>query len=95
MTSASEGLPHSLIESMMAGLPAVVSNVGEMSDLVENGQTGFLAPPGDPATFASRIRDLLANPELLSKCGERATSRAARYSVNGRTKIWNELLADL
>jgi glycosyltransferase involved in cell wall biosynthesis len=95
MTSASEGLPHSLIESMMAGLPAVVSDVGEMSDLVENGQTGFLAPPGDPVTFARRIRELLASPELLSKCGERATSRAARYSVNGRTKIWNELLADL
>ena len=95
MTSASEGLPHSLIESMMAGLPAVVSNVGEMSDLVENGQTGFLAPPGDPVTFANRIRELLASPELLTKCGERATARAARYSVNGRTNIWNELLADL
>ena len=95
MTSASEGLPHSLIESMMVGLPVVASNVGEISDLVEDHQTGFLVEPGNASAFAERIRELLDDPELLASCGKTASQRAQRYSVNGRVEAWNRIFEDL
>ena len=95
MTSASEGLPHSLIESMMAGLPAVISDVGEISDLVENRETGFLVAPDDDAIFACRLRELLSDADLLAHCSENASAQSRRYSVTSRTRLWDSFLAAL
>ena len=44
LTSDSEGLSLSMMEAMMCGLPAVVSNVGDLGDLAKNGVNGYLVP---------------------------------------------------
>jgi glycosyltransferase involved in cell wall biosynthesis len=69
MPSLSEGLPLSLLEAMAAGVPPVVTQVGGMPEVVRDGETGFIVPPGDGAALADRISFLLGNPPLATKMG--------------------------
>jgi glycosyltransferase involved in cell wall biosynthesis len=64
-----EGLPRSIIEAMRAGLPVIASDVGGVSELVVDGETGFLVPPGDKEVFAQRLSELLNSVSLREKMG--------------------------
>jgi glycosyltransferase involved in cell wall biosynthesis len=55
-----ELLGLSLLESMACGTPVVASKVGGVPELLDDGETGFLVSPGDPAELGSRIGELLA-----------------------------------
>ena len=77
MTSASEGLPHSLIEAMLTEMPAIVPDGGEIGDLVVNGSNGFLVPDNRPQSFADRAAGLLDSPENIKRFGM-AARHAAR-----------------
>jgi glycosyltransferase involved in cell wall biosynthesis len=79
LPSYHEALPMSLLEAMAAGLPAVVSAVGGMPEMVADGVTGFLVAPGDTATLQRLLRKLLLDPALRSRVGA-----AARESVRLR-----------
>jgi glycosyltransferase involved in cell wall biosynthesis len=54
-----EGMPTSLLEAMRAGVPVVASRVGGVSEIVEDGRTGLLVPPGDAPGLAAAIARLL------------------------------------
>ncbi len=71
-----EGLPLTIIEAMMAGLPVVASRVGGLPELVEEGVTGFLVPPGDPQGLAKVLQRLLDDEELRRCMGEAGRQRA-------------------
>jgi glycosyltransferase involved in cell wall biosynthesis len=75
LTSLSEGLSITLLESMNYRLPVVVTRVGGNPELVVDGQTGYLVPPRDPASFAARVVELLRNPSLRSSMGEAGYKR--------------------
>src|SRR5262245_20852010 len=75
MPSHSEGLPLSLLEAMAAGVPPVVTQVGGMPEVVQQGETGFIVPPGDVAALADRISFLLGNPTFATKIGAAARHR--------------------
>ena len=64
LPSYSEGFPVVLLEALAAGLPVVASDVGGVADAVADGVTGFLIQPGDVASLASRIGDILHSDEL-------------------------------
>jgi glycosyltransferase involved in cell wall biosynthesis len=82
LTSANEGTPVSVIEGQAAGLPAVSTDVGGVRDVVEDGRTGFLVPPGDVSAVASRLAELAADPLLRRELGEAGRRRVRdRYSV--------------
>ena len=76
LTSHSEGVPVAVMEAMATGLPVVVSRVTGVPELVRDGETGFLAPPNDPALFAQRLAELHADPAL-----SRRLAQAARATV--------------
>lgn len=76
LTSQNEGSPVSLIEAMAAARPVVATRVGGVPDLVEDGPTGWLVPPGDADALASAIAALLGDPERRRKLGEAARARA-------------------
>ncbi len=89
LTSLSEGLSMTVLESMSFGLPVVVTRVGGNPEIVRDGETGFLVPPRDPEAFAERVVQLLKNQELRERMGESGrrvvqerftlSSTAARY----------------
>jgi glycosyltransferase involved in cell wall biosynthesis len=79
LASRSEGLPLSVIEAMAAGLPVVASDVGGVGELVREGETGLLVPPGDPAALADALRLLLADRGLRRRLGSGGRERAKAF----------------
>jgi glycosyltransferase involved in cell wall biosynthesis len=95
MTSASEGLPLSVIEAMLCGLPAIVPNVGDLADLVRDGENGHLVPPGDVDSAARAAADLLADTPRRSAFGNAARRAALRYTVAECALRWDTFFTDL
>ena len=57
-----ETFGRSIAEAFSRGTPVIASDLGAMKELVRHGETGFLFPPGDTATLASRLKELAGNP---------------------------------
>ncbi|MBN1506431.1 MAG: glycosyltransferase family 4 protein [Sedimentisphaerales bacterium] len=95
LTSDSEGLSLSMMEAMMCGLPAVVSDVGDLGDLVENGVNGYLVPRRSPELFADRIVELLLDDRKLAAFSQAARNSALRYTTQATVKHWDSILAGL
>jgi len=94
LTSDSEGLSLSMMEAMMSGLPAIVSDVGDLGDLVEDGVNGFLVPRRSPRLFADRMIELLVDDRRREEFGRAARRTALRYETDATIRRWNEILLD-
>ncbi len=92
LTSDSEGLSLSMTEAMMCGLPAVVSDVGDLGDLVEDGVNGYLVPRRSPEKFAARIIELLTDAEKLKSFSQAARRSALRHTVEAASARWDDIL---
>ncbi len=80
--SLSEGLPLSLLEYGMAGLPAVATNVGQCPEVLDNGAAGVLVPPADSRKLAELLASLLTSAERRAVLGKRLKQRVeAEYSA--------------
>ena len=66
---AREGIPVSIMEAMAVGLPVVASNISGIPELVEDGISGFLTPPGDVDALARNIGALIEEGSLRRKMG--------------------------
>ncbi len=94
LTSDSEGLSLSMMEAMMCGLPAVVSDVGDLGDLVENGVNGFLVPRRSPKLFAARMVELLTDAQRLEAFSQAARHSALRYETQATIQRWDNIIAN-
>ncbi len=92
LTSDSEGLSLSMMEAMMCGLPVVVSDVGDLADLVEDGVNGFLVPRRSPELFAGRIIELLTDTRKLTALSKAARYSALRYTKEAATAKWDNII---
>ncbi len=82
LSSRSEAMPLSVLEAMAAGLPVVASDVGGLSEVVVEGESGYLVPAADPAELAARLAQLVAEPELRERLGRAGHARAqASFSL--------------
>ncbi|MDP3985719.1 MAG: glycosyltransferase family 4 protein [bacterium] len=61
-----------VLEAYAAGKPVIASNIGGLPEVVKEGETGILVPPGDAAALAERIQSLFRNADLIRKMGESA-----------------------
>jgi glycosyltransferase involved in cell wall biosynthesis len=70
------------LEAMAAGRPVIASRVGALAEVVVEGETGFLVPPGDKVALARQTRRLLEDPARAQQMGEAARRWVAcNYSV--------------
>lgn len=72
-----ESLSLSVLDSMRYGKPSVVSKVGGLTELVSNGETGYIVEEGDLSTFADKISDLAEDSVLRDKMGRAAQHKYA------------------
>jgi len=69
LPSFAEGVPVVLMEAMASRIPVIASRVAGVEELVEDGVSGFVIPPGDVATLADRIIRLMEDPALSARMG--------------------------
>jgi glycosyltransferase involved in cell wall biosynthesis len=97
VTSNNEGTPFSAIEAMAAGCPVVATRVGGLPDLIHEGQTGYLVPPGDAPAVAEAMLRLLHAPETARCMGQAARARVkdcftVRRLIRDTEQLYLELL---
>jgi glycosyltransferase involved in cell wall biosynthesis len=76
LTSLVEANPISILEAMSAGKPVVATDVGSIHEVVTQGTTGFLVPPGDAEQMTERVLQLVRNSRLARSMGA-----AGRHAV--------------
>ena len=85
-----------LVEAMAAGKPVVATAQGGPLEIVEEGITGFLVPPGDAEALAGALGKLLADEGLGRRMGEAGRQRAwERFSVERMVRELEEVYEGL
>lgn len=79
LPSYSEGLPISILEAGMFGLPVITTPVGAVTDLVEDQRNGLLVPPGDVNALREAINRLLDEAELRMTLGQTLQTDVRRF----------------
>ncbi|MEU8587045.1 glycosyltransferase [Streptomyces sp. NPDC048664] len=95
LTSDNEGMPVSLIEAGLAGLPSVATNVGSVSEVVQDGRTGLLAAP-DAGELARHTVRLLGDAALRHRMGEQARAHTeSRFGAERLVRDTHDLYASI
>lgn len=89
-----EGLGIAVIEALAAGLPVVASRVGGIPELIEDGQSGLLVPPQEPAVLAAAIERVVGDRSWAKRLGTNSQAAVrSRYDVTVMAQA-NEALYD-
>jgi glycosyltransferase involved in cell wall biosynthesis/GT2 family glycosyltransferase len=88
-----EGMPGSLIEAALSGLPAVATAVPGASTVIVHGLTGFVVPPDDDEALLRALEQLVTDDELRRVMGAAARERAeATFSLEQSARSWQAFL---
>jgi glycosyltransferase involved in cell wall biosynthesis len=94
LSSRREGLPNSILEAMAVGLPVVTTDVAGTSELVLDGQTGFVVPQGDVEGLARAMGTLVVDRQIRQRIGQAGRQRVERqFSFTQRLQRVEELYA--
>jgi glycogen(starch) synthase len=78
------------LEAMCLGTPLVAARSGGLAEIVRDGETGWLVPPGDPAALAARVVDVLSDPRAAARAVASAqkdvTERFSWTAIAERTR---------
>ena len=95
LTSDNEGMPVSLIEAGLAGVPTVATNVGSVAEVVQHGDTGFLTPP-DVQDLSRHVVELLLDDRLRHRMGQQARSwTTQRFGAERLVQDTHDLYASI
>lgn len=95
LASKYEGLSIALIEAFALGKPAVVTDAGGLTEVVEHEKHGLVVPPDDSAALAEGIMRLLGDPSLRRRMGEAARERAADFDIRNAVRRMEEVYEEL
>jgi len=92
LSSLSEGLPLVILEAMATGTAVVSTAVGGIADVVEDGVSGFLVPPGDDEALRAKLAELAADRALATHAGAAARAQVQdRYSSQRMAREYLDL----
>jgi glycosyltransferase involved in cell wall biosynthesis len=77
-TGDKDGIPTALLEAMATGLPAVASDAGSITEVIDHGHDGLIVPQRDGAALAEAIAEMLADPERRHAMGREAADKIRR-----------------
>ncbi|MCI0621963.1 MAG: glycosyltransferase family 4 protein [Acidobacteria bacterium] len=95
LTSLWEGLPRSLVEASLSGVPSVASNVDGIAEIVKEGKNGYLVPPGDTEAMARNVVRLLQDEPLRRRMGEYGNTEVEEFSSEKMLKDYSELYENI
>jgi len=96
LPSHTEGLPNVALEASAAGLPVVATAVGGTPEVVRDGLTGYLVPPGEPVMLAERIHELAINSSRRREQGEAGRRfMQDRFSFAAQAEAYQRLFEKL
>jgi glycosyltransferase involved in cell wall biosynthesis len=91
-----DSAPQTLVESMSLSKPAVVTAVGGIPAMVEDGVSALMVPPGKPEVFADALLRVLEDPALGARLGEGARQRYERlYRAENMVRAIEDLFVEL
>lgn len=91
-----EGFPLTIIEAMSFGLPVVAFNCSSgISELIADGENGYLVPESDVTFMAERICQLIESPQLLLTLSHKALLRSASFNKQEIMQQWVDLFSSV
>lgn len=88
LPSFAEGVPVVLMEAMAAGRPVVTTPIAGVPELVEDGVSGRLVPPGDVETLSGALREVLSDAELRARMGAAGREKVCAEFDMSREAAW-------
>ena len=89
LTSRSEGMPQAVLEAAVAELP-IATRVGGLPEVIEDGRTGILIEPNDPAALTRALLRILRDPEPAREMGHAARQRVeSRFHVRRMAQVYH------
>jgi glycosyltransferase involved in cell wall biosynthesis len=96
LPSFTEGLPNVALEASAAGVPVVATAVGGTPEVVADGQTGFLVPPGAADQLAARVGQLLREDSLRTQLGQAGQHRMrSEFTFAAQAEAYLQLIESL
>ena len=97
LPSYTEGLPNVVLEACAAGVPVVATEVGGTPEVIEDGTSGFLVPPGDPDALAAKILEAIECEDRLREVGFMGRQRVLEQftfpsQVEGYLRLFDRLI---
>ena len=95
LTSRFEGLPRVLVEALAAGVPVVAMSVDGVSEVIKDGENGFLVPPDDVVGLAGRVGEILGDGALRSHLSASAGKDLEEFGRDAMVRKQEELYREL
>ena len=95
LTSLWEGLPKVIVEARLMGIPVVATRTAGVDEVIRDDVTGFIVPPGRPDIMATRIIQMLENPEKMKRMQMSSNSLSDEFSLDKTVSIQEILYQDL
>lgn len=92
MTSDFEGMSNAMLEALCVGLPIVTTDVSGASDLVVNGENGFITPCRDVNGFTQALRTVLADEGLMKTMEKKNREKAIQFQKDRIVDQWESLI---
>jgi glycosyltransferase involved in cell wall biosynthesis len=67
------------MEAMASGKPVVSTSIGGIPDIIIDGSTGILVPPGDVGALRNALQELLTNRDIITRMGQTSLKRVAQF----------------